>query len=93
MELDRMIIKHVYGNLKDENIHNNLEDAQHKEISFHIKILNISYKTINNNGSMHCSGKDKYTNGIEQRLEIDQCLNGKLIYGRGTSAYQWRIGY
>ena len=42
---------------------------------------------------MHCSGKDIYTNGIEQRLEIDQCLNVKLMYGRGTNAYQWRIGY
>ena len=93
MELNKMIIKHVDGNPKDENIHNNLEEVQYKEISLHIKILNISYKPINNNSSMYCSGKDKYTNGIEQRLEIDQCLNGKLIYDRGTNAYQWRIGY
>lgn len=92
MKLDKMIIKHVYGNPQNENIHNNLE-VQYKEISFHIKILNISYKAINNNGSMHCSGKDIHTNGIEQRLEIDQCLNVKLIYGRGTNAYQWRIAY
>lgn len=85
-----MTIKHVYGNPQNENIHNNLEEVQYKEISFHIKILSISYKAINNNGSMHCSGKDICTNGTEQRLEIDQCLNVKLIYGRGTNASSGR---
>ena len=48
-KLDKMIVKHVYGNPKNENVHNNLEEVQYKEISFHIKILNISYKAINNN--------------------------------------------